>query len=521
MQPSHSETAAQLAALQAFAASDNLMELQRLAAGGATAKRQSLRDFAASDYLAELELLAAEAGTAKFQSLRDFAASTGLAELRRMMCGEKTAAHQTLRDFAANPDLAWLHALIDESKIQPASFDLFEVLGIHRQEAVHSNFLRWLLNPAQNHGVGDYFLKNFLLATTDPTDPTASAKVAAADWSKAIIHLEWHAIVDGVNSYLDILIVNPQAQILCAIENKIFSPEGFGADGRSQLTRYREGLEHAYPGFARQYVFLSPDGMPSQSPSEQALWTPANYTTIRKLVEQTLDHSANAISDEVRVFLQQYADTLRRNIVPESTEIQQLARQIYLERRETVELIYANKPNYVNEAKQIFKEAIAAHEGWELDREDTNYVRFRSADWDEFPATRTGTGWMPQSPALLLFQFGFQVANPNPSFVLALSPGPDEAVREKLFDVVRQNPALFRPTGNVLRPDWNILHEEQERILDDSDYGISWDDGSARAKIMAWVADFAQNQFPSMNEVILNCLREYEAAPASAPEPGQ
>lgn len=494
MQPNHSETAAQLAAFQTFAASHNLAELQRLAARGETAQRQSLHDFATSP---------------------------DLAELRRMMDGEEKAAHQSLRDFAANSDLARLRALVDESKIRPASFNLFEFLGLYRQEAVHSNFLGWLLNPAQSHGVEDYFLKNFLLATTASTDAVASAKIAAADWSKAIIHLEWHAIVDGVDSYLDILIVNPQAQILCAIENKIFSPEGLGTDGRSQLTRYREALEHAYPGFARQYVFLSPEGMPSQSPSEQALWTPANYTTILNLVEQTLDHSSNAISDEVRVFLRQYAATLRRNIVPESTEMRQLARQIYLEHREAVDLIYANKPNYVNEAKQIFKEAIAAHGGWELDREDQYFVRFRSADWDEFPATRKGTGWKPQSEALLLFQFGFQAANPNPSFVLALSPGPDEAVREKLFDVVRQNPALFRPTGNVLRPDWNILHEEQERILDDSDYGISWDDGSARAKIMAWVADFAQNQFPSMNEVILNCLREYEASPVSAPEPGQ
>ena len=491
MQPNHPETTAQLAALQTFAASANLAELQRLAAGRPTAKRSSLHDFAAS---------------------------TNLAELEQMTAGKETLTLQSLRNFVANPDLARLCALINESKTRPTS-DLFELLGIYRQEAVHSNFLGWLLNPAQSHGVEDYFLKNFLLATTAPTDAVASAKIAAADWSKAVIHLEWHAIVDGVNSYLDILIVNPQAQILCAIENKIFSPEGFGVDGRSQLTRYREALEYAYTGFARQYVFLSPEGMPSQSPSEQALWTPANYTTIFQLVEQTLDHSANAISDEARVFLRQYAATLRRNIVPESTEMQQLARQIYLEHRETVELIYANRPNYMNEAKQIFKEAIAAHEGWELDREDTNYVRFRSSDWGEFPATHTGTGWLP-SNALLLFQFNF-FRGDNPSFVLALSPGPSEAVRRKLFDAVRQNPALFRPTGNVLRPDWNILHEEQDPILDNSDYGVSWDDGSTRAKITAWVADFARNRFPAMNEVILSCLREYEAVPAPTPEPGQ
>ena len=167
----------------------------------------------------------------------------------------------------------------------------------------------------------------------------------------------------------------------------------------------------------------------------------------------------------------------------------------------------------VNEARQIFKEAIAAHKGWVLDREDTNFVRFRSADWDEFPATRTGTGWLP-SPALLLFQFRFDYG--HPCLDLGLSAGTDETMREKLFDAVRQNPALFRPTRNALIPGWVILHEEPERILDDSDYGVSWDNGSVRAKIMAWVADFAADSFPAMNEVIVNCLREYEAGQAKS-----
>ena len=60
---------------------------------------------------------------------------------------------------------------------------------------------------------------------------------------------------------------------------------------------------------------------------------------------------------------------------------------------------------------------------------------------------------------------------------------------------------------------------EKEYITDDSDYGVGWDNGATRAKIRAWVADFAENQFPAMNAVIVNCLREYEAEPAR--QPGQ
>ena len=64
------------------------------------------------------------------------------------------------------------------------------------------------------------------------------------------------------------------------------------------------------------------------------------------------------------VLLSQYSTTLRRKIVPDNnSEISHLARQIYLEHREAIELIYSNRPDWTGEAKQIFKEAVAQQEG--------------------------------------------------------------------------------------------------------------------------------------------------------------
>ena len=240
------------------------------------------------------------------------------------------------------------------------------------------------------------------------------------------------------------------------------------------------------------------------------------------VIERVLDDASVAIATEVCVLLSQYATTLRRKIVPDNnSEINRLARRIYLEHRDAIELIYRNRPDWTGEAKQTFKEAVAQQEGWVIDREDPSYVRFRSVDWDRFQATRTGTGWMPESPALLLFQFRFDGRAGLPYLDLGLSQGPDETARAKLFEAARQNPALFRPASNALLTGWVILHQEPDYILDDSDRGIGWDDGSVRAKITAWVADFAANRFPAMNEVIVNCLREHEAEQGGQPEPGQ
>ncbi|WP_052085799.1 PD-(D/E)XK nuclease family protein [Clostridium sp. HMP27] len=39
---------------------------------------------------------------------------------------------------------------------------IFDTLGIMRNENVHSNFLAWIINPDQNHGLGNYPIRKFL-----------------------------------------------------------------------------------------------------------------------------------------------------------------------------------------------------------------------------------------------------------------------------------------------------------------------------------------------------------------------
>lgn len=340
----------------------------------------------------------------QMDALRNFAGSPDLAELERMLDAARQGLAQGLEQLAASPNLAELERMLEEAKSKPTEPDLLAIIGVQGDETVHSNFLAWLLNPTANHGFGDYFLKNFLLDTVAQSDD-ACATIAAADWTQTSVRREWYALVDGSRGYLDILVVNWAAQILCAIENKVFSPESVG-----QLSHYRKALENDYPDFDRHLVFLSPDGRVSQEAREREIWRPANYIAVHNLVEQTVADNDDKISETVSVILQQYATTLRRNIVPElneSAELQQLARKLYLEHWEAIDLIYRHKPNWTADAKQICKEAVAQQKSWVLDKEDNNFVRFRSNAWDDFPATRTGTGW-PPSPALVLFEFNFR-----------------------------------------------------------------------------------------------------------------
>ena len=66
----------------------------------------------------------------------------------------------------------------------------------------------------------------------------------------------------------------------------------------------------------------------------------------------------------------------------------------------------------IEETTPMLKKAVAKYPFWKLDLSTAQFVRFRAADWDEFPSSRTGTGWAPNSHALLLFQLRFYDETP-------------------------------------------------------------------------------------------------------------
>ena len=423
--------------------------------------------------------------------------------LEEVLAANSTEQETGLNKLQADESLRRLEKLTTEQRTE---FDALDFIGQSRLESgralwgweeFHSGVLAWLLDPKQSHDSGDRFLKDFLLRAGVRT------AVGSADWLRTEVIREWENVVDGRQGYLDILIMNHTEQILCAIENKVFSSEH-----SEQLARYRKALEFNYPTFAKHYVFLTPSGACPSSEEERGHWTPLTYSDVFDIVQQIVENENNSTDEDVRAFLRQYATTLRRNIMPE-TSVSQLARRISLEHREAVDLLIAHQPDYVAEVKQMLKEAVAQRQEWILDVEDSNLVRFRSADWDQYEATQTGSGWAPRSNALLLFQF--RCSNGLPWLDLGLSPGnaANNRLRQELFEAVRQRPQLFRPKSTSLNDGWTILHEEDDYVLDAADRGVGWDDGTTRAKIEAWVAHFAATEFPAMDETIISCLREY------------
>ena len=404
-------------------------------------------------------------------------------------------------------DLGPLAGLLPERVAPEQDFNLFELLNQWWQEDVHSRCLTWLLDPQGSHGAGVYFLENFLLHTAERsaslgTPTIAKGCIRGGAWSDATSQREWYAVLDGASGWLDILLVNEGRKIICAIENKIFSPES----GR-QLTFYQKALERDYCGFARHYVFLSPTGMAPVHSEDRAFWTPVSYSGVLELVEQMVAGHAGAIGEDIRWFLRQYAGTLRRNIMPVPDAVQKRAREIYIAHREVIEMVCQHKPAYTRETSDWLRAAIEQQKNWQFSRSLTTagYLRFGSVDWKEFAALQTGTEFQNVKD---LLQFEFRITDSSAQLRLALYRGEDETVRQHIFDAAQKHQDLFVGVGSTLSPTWMLLHEG-ENILSADDYAM-WDDQEVRQKMMDWVEAFAGNEFPRMNGVIVKCLQEYE-----------
>jgi hypothetical protein len=116
----------------------------------------------------------------------------------------------------ANDDLERLELLVN-------SFNIFEALGVARQELRHSDFLAFLLDPRQPHGLGERFLKRFLQRALDEYSgqvPVTSIEIELQSLDQMFPYRE--------RQNIDILLLDEANRIAVIIENKIGSAEHSG-----------------------------------------------------------------------------------------------------------------------------------------------------------------------------------------------------------------------------------------------------------------------------------------------------
>ncbi|MCH8150994.1 MAG: PD-(D/E)XK nuclease family protein [Planctomycetes bacterium] len=205
-------------------------------------------------------------------------------------------------------------------------FNIFDALGVARAEIRHSNFLAWLLDPAESHGQGALFLKAILmdlLAQTPPElRPLSPVELDGVELRGVDIRREWRNI--------DILITCEDPPFVVAIENKIDA-----AEHGKQLSRYEEAVKQGFGSLPKQFVYLTIDG---DEPSEEK-WVPYSYADIHRVLSPVRNTSATAIGEDVLAFLDHYLRLIGSRFM-DDPKIDDLCQRIYRNHRAAIDLVF-------------------------------------------------------------------------------------------------------------------------------------------------------------------------------------
>ncbi len=290
------------------------------------------------------------------------------------------ADYDALNELIVNcSDFERLEALL-------GGFNLFQVLKFEHGEIRHSNVLAWILDPAESHGLGEVFLRKWLMRTIHEFSGEAAPPVSAAEidgWKLQSVEVrrEWK----NIDVLMLITVEGGQQWVVC-IENKVNSVQH-----SDQLSRYRKIVEEEFSTAAGSiFIFLSKD----EEEPEDDRYIPASYAQIHRALRECLKSRSHAIGDEPRVLLENYVRLLEEKFMDES-EIARTALRIYQQHRRALDIIFEHRPDSIRLASELLHQQLAAGAdalGIRVLGSNKFYVRFIPRAWDVEGNSR-GKAW--------------------------------------------------------------------------------------------------------------------------------
>ena len=326
-----------------------------------------------------------------------------------------------LQSLENDPDLAALESLLRR-------FNLFEAIGMTRQEIRHSRLLAFLLDPHQTHGLGERFLRGFLQAL--------SVTLPDTDLSDVEVFTEWENI--------DILIRCPRTRLAIVIENKI----GAGEHG-DQLARYRETVTRHFGGWTVLSIFLSPLGALPTNPDYQI----AEYNTIVTLTEELA--LLPELDSDVITLLRHYSQMLRRHVLHED-ELDALCQQLYQRHRRAFDLIFERRADPHARIREELEHLVRANPVLQLDYAKSSarsQLSFAPVAWDALLPRGTLRDWSAEGRILL---FWFTNRPQSLRISLQISAGTDPEDRARLIAVAEAQGSPFAVRRDAHRAAWSV-----------------------------------------------------------------
>ncbi len=236
-----------------------------------------------------------------------------------------------------------------EAKLK--SFNILNVFKISTSETAISAFLSWIMNPNEDHGCGDYFLKYFLIECAKISGDFSVINIDGLNLNNAMVKTE----ENFYGKKADITIRIDPDKFLCLIENKVKSSESEG-----QTEKYVEYSKKKYDNYNFMYIYLTPSGITAESIEFISI----SYQEIRSILLQTIKAKETILNEEIIILLKQFIKNLEVNILDEG-EIPDLCREIYERHKEAIEKIISYRPEFIkiieNEILNLLNNEWKAH----------------------------------------------------------------------------------------------------------------------------------------------------------------
>ena len=244
---------------------------------------------------------------------------------------------------------------------QTKEINIFNAVGMSKQEVKHSSFLSWLFAPQQIHGKGNLFLCDFLKALyyypqNDNIEVFSNSNILSATFTyeeiidiatASDIKVETEKVIDNPDSRIDIFIYSKEKNSVIVIENKVFT-----STHDDQLKRYELEVEklNTDKTLKKIFIYLTPFGeTPTDINGEyQQGWCIIDYATIVNNLKKRIGNIRN---QKLKYLIEDYINMVDNKILHNNPTIRSLCKKIRKEHQEAIEILL----NYIDNVDMAYK----------------------------------------------------------------------------------------------------------------------------------------------------------------------
>lgn len=358
------------------------------------------------------------------------------------------------------------------------NFNIFQVLRSERNELRHSNVLAWLFNPSESHGLGETFLRKWLMQVLHhaPGGGAFGMRPVDIDGWKLLdvkVYREW----ENIDILILLTLAKGEKWVVC-IENKVDAVQRYG-----QLDGYRKVVESRFPTATCKLFFFLTKNL--EEPADPA-FIRTSYERVRDSLAESLSQQRTSIGNDPRVLIEHYIRLIEEKFMDQS-EIARTALQIYKNHKRALDVLFHYRAENVwamiiAKVTQSLKEH-AERLGIVPVTSSGFIVRFIPKDWDQ-AGNKHGNLWIWRPfQGNILFEIDFNADVPKFLIVSGEAPQPWLA---SLHEICEQAPfSAIKGFTDIRHPAYPAHHAEEIPVSLAID-AIEDPDETAKA-LFAWI----------------------------------